>query len=89
MNYQKIDGGLAVALEECQSEEDAIFEVFIHMVRPADEAMAQFLRKLGISGTIVERSIVTGKLTVQDIDLLTEQAWVRFLRLSQRLRLSE
>jgi hypothetical protein len=89
MNYQKIDAAMAAALEECQGKEDMALEVFIHMIRPADEAMARFVRKLGISETIVGRSIVTGTLTVQEVDLLTEQPWVRFLRLSQRLRLSE
>ena len=89
MNYQKIDAALAVALQDIQDWEARILVVFIQTESELDNDAVAFLERLGVRGVTNKRQIFTATLSRREIEELSEQVWVKYLRLSQKLRLSE
>jgi hypothetical protein len=87
MDYRKIDAALAAALDEVRDPEERFLAVFIHTTHPPGQAEAAFLERLGVSGIRGERQVFTATLSPRAIAQLSDQPWLRFLRLSQRLRL--
>jgi hypothetical protein len=87
MDYAKLDAGLAAALDdlEGESEEDNL-HVFIHAKRPLGTVEAEFLNRRGIDGGEADAQILTATVSPKVLDELSEQPWVKFLRLSRVLR---
>jgi hypothetical protein len=85
MDYQKLDAPLASALTDQQEAEDQTWEVFIHTQHVPSASEEAHLRRLGVAGDI-QNTIVTARLSKQAIDELTNQPWIRVLKLSQKLR---
>ena len=89
MDYRKIDAALAAALDETQDPEERSLAVFIHTTHAPRHGEAALLEELGVSGVGGRRQIFTATLSPRAIGELSEQPWLRHLRLSQRLRFLE
>lgn len=89
MDYRKIDAALAAALDGVQDPDERALVVFIHTMNAPDPSAATFLKELGVRGIGGQRRVFTATLSPRAIAELSEQPWLRFMRLSQRLRLFE
>ncbi|NJR16870.1 MAG: hypothetical protein HC785_14930 [Calothrix sp. CSU_2_0] len=87
MNYQKLDAGLAIALNEIENPEEPSLVVFVHTNSPLDADKITFLESFGITGVTEGKDIFTATLSVNAISELSQQPWVQYLKLSQKLRL--
>lgn len=88
MNYKKLDAALAMALNQVQDLDERSLVVFIHTQPPADNSnAAAVLENLGISGITEKKDVFSATLSVNEIAKLSEQSWVQYLKLSQKLRL--
>jgi hypothetical protein len=87
MNYQKLDAALAMALNDVESLAESSLVVFIHTEPIPDAAAVAFLESLGVSNARSGQDVFTATLSVNDISKLSEQSWVQYLKLSQKLRL--
>ncbi len=85
MNYQKLDTALAMALNEVENPGEPSLVVFIHTEPVPDTKAAAFLEGLGINVTR-GRDVFTGTLSANAVSQLSEQPWVQYIRLSQKLR---
>jgi hypothetical protein len=85
MDYSKIDAALAAALANIQDPESPIIDVFIHATRSLNKDEIAFLERLGVS-VDPGKIIFTARLSAQAIEELSRQSWVRYIKLSQRLR---
>ena len=86
MDYQKVDAGLACALEEADDAEASSLTVFIHTaVAPDDEAI-RVLKAFGVAAASDGR-IFTATLSPRAVAQLSEQPWVQSIKLSRTLRL--
>lgn len=88
MNYQKVDAALATALAEVEDREARVLGVFIHTESDLSESAIAFLESLGISHPTQNQTVYTVTLSANAVAQLTDQPWVRYLRLSQRLKLA-
>lgn len=87
MNYQKLDTALAMAMNEVQNPEERNMSVFIHTQPTTDSAgSTELLRNLGV-GVTEGKDVFTATLSPNAISQLSEQPWVQYLKLSQKLRL--
>ncbi len=88
MNYKKLDAALAMALNQVQDPDQRSLVVFIHTQPLADNSNATaILENLGISGIAGNKEVFSATLSVNEIAKLSEQSWVQYLKLSQKLRL--
>jgi hypothetical protein len=87
MNYQKLDAALAVALKDIPEPEQPSLAVFIHTEPVSDPAVTSVLENLGISGISRGKDAFTATLSPNAIYQLSDQPWVKYLKLSQKLRL--
>lgn len=83
MNYQKLDAGLAVALEEEDDPEAASLTVFIHTDRVPDGEALRMLEGIGVSPG--DAQIFTATVSPRMIAQLSEQPWVTSIKLSRKL----
>ena len=87
MDYKKIDASLALALSDVHDPDERVFQVFIHGVRPPDPPEIAALEKLGVTGITSGRRVYTATLSAYEVAELSQQPWVQYLKLSQKLRL--
>jgi hypothetical protein len=87
MDYRKIDAALAVALEDIEDAEEPACTVFIHTAYAPGTDEAAFLTRLGVNGVTRRRQVFTATLSARAIAELSDQPWVRYLKLSRKLRL--
>jgi hypothetical protein len=87
MDYQKIDAALAAALDDVQNPETQVFEVFVHVAQPLTSDDTGYLQELGVRGDTRGRQVFTATLSARAVAELSDQPWVRHLRLSRDLRL--
>ncbi|MBH8566270.1 hypothetical protein I8748_29630 [Nostoc sp. CENA67] len=87
MNYQKLDAALAMALNDLTDSQEPSLAVFIHTEPVLDAAAIAILENSGISGVTSGKDIFTATLSPNAISQLSEQAWVKYLKLSQKLHL--
>jgi hypothetical protein len=87
MDYRKIDAALASALEDLKDPEERSIEVFIHTEGIPGAAEAEFLQRLGVSRDKSGRQMFTATLSAREAEELSEQPWLRYMRLSRKLRL--
>jgi hypothetical protein len=83
MNYQKLDAGLAAAVEEEDDREAASFTVFIHTDRVPDGEALRILKGIGVAAG--DSQIFTATISSRMIAHLSEQPWVQSIKLSRRL----
>jgi hypothetical protein len=86
MNYRKLDAALATALQQPPAPHERALSVFIHTERPPAPGEAEILESNGVRAGAGGRCIFTAMLSPRAIDELSEQPWVRSLRLATQLR---
>ncbi len=87
MDYKKIDASLAAVLGEIQDPEQPILAVFIYTTHSITAAEATFLEKLGVREGVVGKQLITATLSARAVSELSDQQWVKHLKLSRKLRL--
>ncbi|RUR86697.1 hypothetical protein ACF3DV_14150 [Chlorogloeopsis fritschii PCC 9212] len=88
MNYQKLDAALAMALNQVHDPEERSLVVFIHTERLTEGSAAiAVLENLGVSDINVAKDVFSATLSPNEISKLSEQPWVQYLKLSQKMRL--
>lgn len=87
MDYQKIDAALAAALDEVKNPEERAISVFIHTEHAPGDAEAAFLKDLGVGGLTGGRQVFTATLSPRAIGELSDQPWLRYMKLSRKLRI--
>ncbi|MDZ7956675.1 MAG: hypothetical protein RMY34_02000 [Aulosira sp. DedQUE10] len=87
MNYQKLDAALATALNDVQDLEIPTLTVFIHTEPVLNAIATAVLENLGVTGVTAGKDVFTATLSANAIAQLSEQPWVQYLKLSQRLHL--
>lgn len=87
MDYRKLDAALAGALAESADADEAAFTVFIRTIQAPNKEQAALLQRRGVRDVTAGRQTFTATLSPQAVAELSEQPWVRSLRLSQKLRL--
>jgi hypothetical protein len=86
MDYRKIDAGLAVALKDVKDLGESALVVFIHTEHVPSATEIAFLEKLGVKIGPDERQVFTATLSANEVAELSDQAWVKYLKLSRKLR---
>ncbi|MEH2067809.1 MAG: hypothetical protein V7K47_06525 [Nostoc sp.] len=87
MNYQKLDAPLTVALNNVQDLEKPNLAVFIYTEPVSDPVVTSFFTSLGVNGMRNDQNLFTATLSSNAISQLSEQPWVKSLKLSQKLHL--
>lgn len=87
MDYRKIDAALAAALDEVQDPEKRALAVFIHTAHAPNSTEAEFLKGFGVTGITGQRQVFTATLSARAVAELSNQPWLRYMKLSRRLRL--
>lgn len=85
MDYQKLDAALAMALNDIQNPDEGNLIVFIHTDPVPDAEATTFLERLGVRVT-AGKDVFTATLSANAISQLSEQSWVQYIKLSQKLR---
>ena len=75
-----------MALNEVQDSEEQSLVVFIHTESIPDAKATAFLESLGVNVTR-GREVFTATLSANAVSQLSDQPWVQYIRLSQKLRL--
>ena len=86
MNYQKIDTALAMAINQVENPYQRLFIIFIHTQPILESAAQNFLIDLGIRKKTESETVFTATVSAHTISELSDQNWVKHLKLSQRLR---
>lgn len=86
MDYAKLDAGLAAALNDVADKETSALSVFIHAGRPVEPDEARFLETLGVQNGTPEQQVFTATVSPEAVEKLSDQAWVKSLRLSRVLK---
>jgi hypothetical protein len=86
MDYRKIDASLGEVLAEAANTDEQNLVVFIHTNEEPNEEQASLLHSVGVSQVASGRRLFTGTLSADGVDQLTQQPWVRSVKLSQKLR---
>jgi hypothetical protein len=86
MNYQKLDAALAMAVSEVEDPQEPSLIVFIHTDNLDAQAIT-FLNRLGIKGVMDGTDIYTATVSSSTVSQLSQQSWVKSIKLSQKLRL--
>ncbi len=88
MNYKKLDAALAMTLNQVQDPDEHSLVVFVHTQPGTDTSNATtILKNLGVSGITEIKDVFSATLSLNEIAKLSEQPWVQYLKLSQKLRL--
>jgi hypothetical protein len=87
VNYDKLDADLSAELNAAPADANAAaLPVFIHTEQPLGQKEEDFLKRLGVSGNIMGQDLITATLSPRSIEELSGQPWVRYLKLSRKLR---
>ena len=86
MNFAKLDTALILALKQIKDPSIPCLVVFIHTESSLDSAATIFLESLDVSGITAGRDVFTATLSPNAISQLSEQPWVQYLKLSEKLR---
>ena len=87
MNFSKLDIALILALKKIQDQSRPCLVVFIHTELPIDSKAIALLESFGVSDITAKKNVFTATLSSNAVSQLSEQPWVKFLKLSQQLRL--
>jgi hypothetical protein len=85
MDYSKIDAPLAAQLKSKAPNE--VFSIFIGASKDLGDPEHSYLRKFGINFPSANiPKVFSATVSAQAIDELSEQPWIRYLKLSTKLR---
>jgi hypothetical protein len=85
VNYQKLDAAIATALHNIRDPEDHCLLVFIHTEPTLTPDAITILEQLGVDVSNSRGGIFTATLSVNNINRLSDQSWVYYIKLSQHL----
>ena len=87
VDYSKLDADLAAELDQAPADaNEPQFLVFVETTRPVGVDEATVLGRAGVAGDYVGQDLFSAALSYRAVDELSNQAWVRYLKLSRRLR---
>lgn len=87
MDFSKLDADLAVELDQTPADpNEPAFLVFVQTDRPLGPEEAAVFSRVGVAGDFLGRDLFTATLSLRAVDELSNQPWVRYLKLSRRLR---
>ncbi|MGB3761485.1 MAG: hypothetical protein WBA07_34755 [Rivularia sp. (in: cyanobacteria)] len=86
MNFSKLDTALILALKKKQDPSIPCLVVFIHTQSAIDSTATTVLEGFGISGITPQKDVYTATLSLNAVAQLSEQPWVKYLKLSHQLR---
>jgi hypothetical protein len=87
MDYSKLDADLSAELDQAPADpNEQAFLVYVQTDRPLGPQEAAVLSRAGATGDFVGRDLFNVTLSARGIDELSNQPWVRSLKLSRRLR---
>jgi hypothetical protein len=93
VDYQKIDAALAAALENIQNPDERSLDVFVFTTETSElssgDEKITVLNDLGINAYYANRRTFTATLSPIGVEILTEESWVRYLKLSRKLDLAQ
>ncbi len=84
-DYAKLDAALAAALEDHPSPDARVLPVFVELAGELPESGRSMVVDLGLGEPT--GNVLTATLSPRQVSDLSDQPWVRYLRLSGRLRL--
>lgn len=87
MNHRKIDAPLAAAVAEIENAEEPMLAVFIYTAQSRDEAATIFLNGIGVRVYSKNQEIFTATVSPQTVKKLSQQPWVRYVKLSSKLHI--
>jgi hypothetical protein len=91
VDYKKLDAALAAALDDSSdsaaAQDTRLLSVFVHLTPDASGRHGDKLARLGVPKGSLQGGIATATLSPRQVRELSEQPWVRQLRLSSPLRL--
>ncbi len=87
MNYRKIDATLAAAVDKIKNAGEPILAVFIYTAKTRDETATTFLNGIGVRVYSKNQEIFTATVSPQTVKELSQQPWVRYVKLSQKLHM--
>ena len=85
MNYNKVDAALAAALKSEETDKNFI-PVFVGVNKGLGQNEKEYLQKLGLIFNKDIPEIITATISQQAISELSDQSWVRYVKLSTRLK---
>ena len=85
MNYNKVDAALAAALRSEETDKNFI-PVFVGVNKGLGQNEKEFLQKSGLIFNKDIPEIITATISQEAISELSDQSWVRYLKLSTRLK---
>jgi len=85
MNYNKVDAALAAALKSEETDKNLI-PVFVGVKKGLGQNEKEYLQKLGLIFNKDIPEIITATISQEAISELSDQSWVRYLKLSTRLK---
>ena len=87
MIWQKVDSALASALEDTQDMNASQFDVLIQTSKIPGPSEREYLDKLGVPRNS-QGPIFTARVSAKDIHTLSDESWVRAVRLSRKLQVA-
>lgn len=88
MNYPKLDPPLAAAVDESKSAEEPLLAVYIYTAKSRDESATVFLNGLGVRVYSKNQDTFTATVSPHTVKKLSQQPWVRYVKLSPKLHSS-
>ena len=85
MNYNKVDAALAAALKSEETDKNLI-PVFVGVKKGLGQDEKEYLQKLGLIFNKDIPEIITATISQEAISELSDQSWVRYVKLSTRLK---
>ncbi len=86
LNYSKIDAALNVVLQDQRNPDSKEINVFISTNAVPDNGQAAYLARLGVTNPSNQTTIFTATLSTNEIEALSNQPWVKYLRGSVQMR---
>ena len=84
MNYRRIDATLAAAVDESKNAKEPLLAVYIYTAKSRDETATIFLNGLGVRVYSKNQDTFTATVSPQTVKELSQQPWVRHVKLSPR-----
>lgn len=88
MNDQKLDAALAAVLDEIKSAKEPRLAVYIYTAKSRDESATVFLNGLGVRVYSKNQDTFTAIVSPNTVKKLSQQPWVRYVKLSPKLHSS-
>ena len=87
MDFSKLDADLLAELDQASADpNERAFLVFVQTDRPLGPEETAVFSRMGVAGDFLGQDLFTATLSLRALDELSNQAWVRYLKLSRRLR---